>query len=382
MSRSWSSLNPPKPEAEDVVPVKDLIGTGVAIDEPFAVESTPEAIRASLEALRLESISESWNNRQWLKAESYLKYHLSEINTLPSDASARRVRHLLGVCASYKGHWHRAILWFISVIRTPVDDLQHLDRGDRAALYWLGDVYSLLNRKEEALLAYCLAGACDQLANISMSSDPHRCLSAEQEQLRQTVSKETFRTIWADESFRSGRAAEHSILHSSIVTQAVAQARLQSFGLKAGPCRLHSVEPCSSAPEWEFDCISDCVLISPAHFESRSPWPMPLDPMFNMTNVAQGRLCTQESNFLELVEQGPERLQVRKRFASGVSGAFVYEDLPKIIVAFRQTLVTLAMGWSELIDSTGAFFSVRYNAIQDNIVTVNYFRVEIIRMSL
>lgn len=242
-----------------------------------------------------------------------MKYHLSEINTLPSDASARRVRHLLGVCASYKGHWHRALVWFISEIRTPVDDLQHLDRGDRAALYWLGDIYSLLNRKEEALLAYCFAGSCNHLANISMSSGPHRCLSGEQEQLRQTVSKETFGTIWADDSFRSGRAAEHSILHSNIVTQAVAQARLQSFGLKAGPCRLHSVEPCSSAPESEFDCISDCVLISPAHFESRSPWPMPLDPMFNMTNVAQGRLCTQENNFLELVEQGPERLQVRVR---------------------------------------------------------------------
>lgn len=69
-SRSWPSLNPPKPEAEDGIPVEDLTGTGIAVDEPFAVESTPEAIRASLEALRLVSIYESWNNPQWLKAES------------------------------------------------------------------------------------------------------------------------------------------------------------------------------------------------------------------------------------------------------------------------------------------------------------------------
>jgi hypothetical protein len=114
----------------------------------------------AVETKRIRDICESWNCRQWAKAESYLTYHLSTLEVSANSECARRTRHLLGVCASYRGHWQRTLNLFISVLRTPVEATRKLDDGDRAAFYWLADTYALLGRGREALLAYCLAGSC------------------------------------------------------------------------------------------------------------------------------------------------------------------------------------------------------------------------------
>jgi hypothetical protein len=189
---------------------------------------------------RIENTCDSWNSRNWLKAESYLTHHLSMIKG--DHKAARRMRHLLGVCASYRGQWHRALVLFISVVNTPIQEMRELDRGDRAAFYWLGDTYSLMNRKEEALLAYCLAGARDQSASASNLPQSHRCLLSDQEQLRRTVSKSSFKAIWADASFRSANTSKDGILHCTIVAQPVAQTCLQSSSLVADRYSLHMAE--------------------------------------------------------------------------------------------------------------------------------------------
>lgn len=82
---------------------------------------------ANLEETRLEHICSNWNSRQWAKAESYLMQHLSTLEAPGSHNSARRVFHLLGVCASYRGQWGRALAWFLSVVTKPVEDAQALD---------------------------------------------------------------------------------------------------------------------------------------------------------------------------------------------------------------------------------------------------------------
>lgn len=71
---------------------------------------------ANLEQARLEHICSNWNSGQWAKAESYLMQHLSTLKTPGSHNSAGRMCHLLGVCASYRGQWGRALAWFLSVV--------------------------------------------------------------------------------------------------------------------------------------------------------------------------------------------------------------------------------------------------------------------------
>ena len=105
--------------------------------ESSSGKEVPEFMQLELEIGRVERICESWNNRHWNKVEAYLKYHLSVLNSAGRLDSARRVRHLLGICASYKAQWQLALSWFLSVIKTPVHDAHQLDCGEKAAFRWL-----------------------------------------------------------------------------------------------------------------------------------------------------------------------------------------------------------------------------------------------------
>lgn len=340
----------------------------------------PEVVEASLISERINNICDSWNSRNWPKAESYLTHYLSIFNDADNTETARRIRHLLGVCASYRGQWHRALTWFISVVDTPVLDLRKLDRGDRAAFYWLGDAYSLLNRKEEALLAYCLAGVCDETALASKLPRSHRCLRADQEQLRQTVSKSSYKAIWAYSSFRSDRAREGGILHCNIVSQPIAQMCLQSLSLSEHRCGLHMADLGSITHDQDASSDYDPLLINPAHFVSSYLWPMPYDPTFDLQSVAQGGLMAQHTDILRELQESPERLHFNKRFSPNLSGPSC-DDLRRLIAALRESLQTLAMSWGEVVSSTGIFFLAQYHSVENNIATINHFRIEIVRLS-
>lgn len=61
-------------------------------------EHIAESLDPSLMLTRMDNICASWNSRSWSKAESYLKRHLTMVQHDPEIA--RKVRHLLGVCAS------------------------------------------------------------------------------------------------------------------------------------------------------------------------------------------------------------------------------------------------------------------------------------------
>jgi hypothetical protein len=252
----------------------ELPGESCDTDQPTRNEDNinrqvSEVLDASVMSERIESICDSWNGRNWHKAESYLTHHLSMIKG--DHKAARKIRHLLGVCASYRGQWHRALVLFISVVKTPIQEMRELDRGDRAAFYWLGDTYSLMNRKEEALLAYCLAGARDQSASASNLPRSHRCLLSDQEQLRQTVSKSSFKAIWADASFRSAHTANDGILHCTIVAQPVARTCLQSSSLVADRCSLHMADIGYVVHDLDDNSASSPLLISRELFEPSSP---------------------------------------------------------------------------------------------------------------
>ncbi|KAM0719780.1 hypothetical protein Q7P37_003913 [Cladosporium fusiforme] len=351
--------------------------------ESSTFKEVVNGIEAGLREERIEQICSSWSCRQWAKAEGYLTYHLSKLNTSASHDSARRLRHLLGVCASYRGQWQRALTCFLSVVNNkPVEDAQRLDCGDRAAFYWLGDTYAVLNRREEAFLSYCLAGSCKQSASADPRAMHFRCLLADQKTLRSVVSKATYKAIWAQQRFHNGRAAEGEILHSSIVSQAAAQARLQHFNHSPEACILHGAEYGSKQSLKNTFASSGAMLIQPASFRADSPWPMPNDPVFSMNSVAQGRLITQELDLLHAIQQYPDTLLPRKKFSLDRVSGFTCDSLPLLIATVRETLHTLAMGWSEMVTAKGLFFRVRYNVIHDHVTTTNYFAIEIIRVPL
>ncbi|KAK5122217.1 hypothetical protein LTR85_004127 [Meristemomyces frigidus] len=89
----------------------------------------------------------SFNRSCWDEAEAYLMGYLERLMERDDHQLARRVRHLIGVCASCKGETRRAINLFLTVLQTPVTDALALDAGECAAAYWLGDCYAMLNRR-------------------------------------------------------------------------------------------------------------------------------------------------------------------------------------------------------------------------------------------
>lgn len=330
---------------------------------------------------RIFNICESFNQRDWLRAESFLTVYLCEVKAPYTSDLARRIRHLLGVCASYLGHWHRAIVLFISVVNKPVRKLKYLDDGDKAALYWLGDAYSVLNRQEEALLAYCLAGSCSQGSSTPQLPGFHRCLLAAQEQLRQIVPKSSFKTIWASESFRSGEGAEDEILHCTIVSQAAAQMSLQSWSSRPERCSFHGAIKGPEMPQQNDGSALHRLSVSPAHLEPDYNWPMPSDPTFDLQSVARGILTVQQIDVLDKMQLFPETLHYESKLWPSLGG-FTCNYALHLVNALRESFQTLAMAWSEAVDSNGVFFSARYYSVQDQIFTVRYFRLQVVKLSI
>jgi hypothetical protein len=159
-------------------------------------------------------------------------------------------------------------MYFIDVVNNPVRELDQLDCGIKAAFFWLGDFYSLLNWDEEALLAYSLAGPCDLSVSASFLLRSSPCLLANEEQLRRAVSKSFFKDIWAESSFYNGNPSKGSILHCSVVTQSVAQKCPSSGTPTADNCSLHGVNNRSLAQGQHDRSTYDLLLIAPSHLET------------------------------------------------------------------------------------------------------------------
>jgi hypothetical protein len=367
------------PADSAITPVEPTNTAQVGIEENDGTAQVSEGFNPSLMLTRMDYICASWNSRYWAKAESYLTRHLTMVQHDPEIA--RKVRHLLGVCASYRGQWHRALAYFISVINKPVRELNQLDCGDKAAFYWLGDTYALLNWNEEALLAYCLAGSCDDTVSASFSPRSNRCLLICQERLRQTVSKSSFKDRWTNASFHNGHAPRGGIIHCTVVTQPVAQSCLQSQGLTSQQCSLHGANKTSPDQGWEHTPVSDMLLIAPSHLESTSCWPMPHDPTFNFQGVLEGSLIAKHVNIMNVLQHNPEALYFSRCFAPNLSSSTCV-DLRRLIAAVRESLQTLAMRWDEIVSRSGVFFLVQYDSVDGHIATMDYFRIEVTRFSL
>jgi hypothetical protein len=354
-------------------------------DEPCDIKEVLQDMRA-VENKRIRDICESWNNKQWAKVEVYLTYHLSTLKASANSERARRIRHLLGVCASYRGHWQRSLSLFISVLRTPVEDIKKLDDGDLAAFYWLADTYALLGSPREALLAYCLGGCCGHGQSASGSGSKGsswRCLVVERKLLRQTVSDTAFEAIWANDFFRTGTAVDGQLLHSTIVSQAAAQACLQECAARAEEeaCEVHARDHHSASQNRPDKPEPYQMHISPLHFEPDQLWPMPHDTTFSTSSVTRGRIFTHGTDLILAFQQHPETFLPRQSHSfPTIARTVTGEGLTQLIRALRETLQTLSMSWTEVLAPRDVSFMVAYTAIEDGIATVKYFKLDIVKL--
>ncbi|OQO03118.1 hypothetical protein B0A48_11373 [Cryoendolithus antarcticus] len=126
---------PPIPARPDVVPSlveKDKF----LFDAPDALRtSSGEDVLVDHIGERLSRICRCWNKQLWPHAEAYLVEQLESCSTPSDHEAARRIRHLLGVCASFQGHWQRALVLFLSVLNPGSEEVTDLDPADCAALW-------------------------------------------------------------------------------------------------------------------------------------------------------------------------------------------------------------------------------------------------------
>jgi hypothetical protein len=105
----------------------------------------------------MNAMISSWNSSQWDQAKHNIEILASRHSDRIDTRLVRRLQHLLGVIDSINGQLDQALGHFLAVFSVQVDNAAHLDVGHCTAAYWMGDIYALLNRKTEALLAYAVA---------------------------------------------------------------------------------------------------------------------------------------------------------------------------------------------------------------------------------
>lgn len=376
------SVETERPETEQPVRVLEYYG-----NPTVPIDMTLE--ECDLDGERIERICQCWNSQLWDSADAYLMGHLESLVETNRFAAARRVRHLLGVCASFRGQWERALGLFISVLRTPIKSIEDLDAGDCAAAYWLGDAYAMMNRRTEALLAYCIAEQ-HHLTHDAAAASLRQCLTSDQQAVQLGLSKADFKVRWAQEALNGHDADGDTILHPSIITQEAARACLNSKqsrfqkrpsdaytdGSRAG--LLFSLDKSTM----DFKHYRRMNLTHQA-FMVPYLWPMPYDPMFAMENVSRGRLIAYECDLLEVFRTNPEAKVPRNGpLGLGRMDCFTCSDLEWLIISVRECLRTLEMEWSEVANVEGVWFLARYHTMRDRIATTDYFSIAIFQQSL
>ena len=304
-----------------------------------------------------------------------------------ASARVRRVRHLLGVCASFQGHWDRAIPSFVSALSAPIKDLSEIDEGDCVAAYWLGDTYSLLGKRTEALLAYSIAER-GSIFNQAYEPDLKDLIAFEQKAVQSFESRSNFKIRWHREAI-NGTPPADSILNPHVLSKDVVKILLEnepkSFSsASASQFRADKFRTRSNLFYWlskngkvgQYHNLKICT----EHFETDHSWPMRYDPMFTMANVAKGRIRTYECDLVSEFASN-EHAKVPKSMALSRVDCFTSTDLTWLITTIRACLKTNGMESREFatIEETG--FVVWYPTVSRKIATTYHFSIAIFKQS-
>lgn len=325
------------------------------------------------------AIISSWNAGLWDQAKHNIELHLSRYSESRDDGLNRRLHHMLGAIASLKGEPEQALLHFISVFSSPVEESCQLDAGHCAAAYWMGDIYALLNRRTEALLAYSIASR-NPLLQDAKWLPMYQQILAERETCRRGETKTGVNIDWQDTQDDKPKTAD-SILDPKVLARDVARSLIQadtqpvSFSRKLDPNRSRAMafhdlglQPGS----WQ---DKHALPLEATALEPSGPWPLPFDPFFALGNVQQHRLLGGPE--IDLLQAGLSATKLPKKRRLG----FSCPDLRWLILTLRKCLAKLDMAWSEVMIGQSPRFVVRYAVPEAGVVKTHLFSVPVYRLS-
>lgn len=299
----------------------------------------------------INAIVSSWNAGQWDQAKQNIEVLASRHSDNRHSQLRRRLEHLLGVIASVNGELEIALAHFLAVFPVAIENVGQLDPGHCAAAYWLGDIYALLSRKTEAILAYSVA------AKTPLVQDPvwtplQQQLILERDTCRSGEVK-TGINISVSHDPKDDEKAANTILDPKIIARDVARTIMQADNqptnreaCKLDPNRSRAMVLHDSGimpGSWQ---NNHKLEIDARAFEPSQPWPLPFDPFFVLENVRLHRLSTPES---DLLRSGLSAAKIPKKSRL----AFSCQDLRWLIVTLRSCLTRLEIEWSEVIIDYG-----------------------------
>lgn len=398
-SASTSQLPPPQlsPQLSRSPVAAGLNGHRMTGWNAPGADETPQN---ELDGERVYHIVYFWNNMAWNVAEQYLMAYLESLIEQDNMALVRRIRHLLGVCATFKGDFSHAIDMFLSVL--DLHEPSDLSKpGNCEACYWLGDLYAMQNQRLEALLAYC-AAQWGQLFNDPEEPKLGDLIKAEQEVVQLGSPKSDFKLRWSQEAREGcGTILDPKIMAASVVKHLfeVEPRRKPPYPYSHSrtdkPFQLDPNKPRSSS----FFSLSTTTQmarfrrnrIDREHFFHDGPWPLQYDPTFTMANVRRERLLGYECDLLSALQSTTGEAKIPKTGPMSLSrmDCFTCSDLPWLITSVRECLKMLEMEWSEVANEQGVWFVVRHTLMDGpsrsssamKIATVHYFAISLFRQS-
>lgn len=337
------------------------------------------AVDSELDTEIVNAIISSWNAGQWDQAKHNLELLASRHSEHRESKLSRRLQHLLGVVASINGQLEEALAHLLAVFPVVIENVGQLDVGHCAAAYWMGDIYALLNRNIEAILAYSVA------ARTPLAKDPTWLPLQQQPILEGDTCRsgdvKTGINISVSHDPRDDDKVVDSILDPKVIARDVARTIMQADNQPATreACNLDSNRSRAMAIH-ESDIMPGSwqerhkLGIDATAFELSQPWPLLFDPFFVLANVRRHRLSTPES---DLLRSGLSAAKIPKKSRL----TFSCQDLRWLIVTLRSCLTKLEIEWSEVMIDYGPEFLARYKIAGDEIATSHFFSIPIYRLS-
>ncbi|KAK3626890.1 hypothetical protein LTR56_019516 [Elasticomyces elasticus] len=343
---------------------------------------------------QLVIIVRSWNASEWNQVDKDVRLVLADNVERNNTDMARRMLHLLGVISSLKGEWEQALTWFLSVLRSPMTSSSEVDAGDCAAAYWLGDTYSLLNRRAEALLAYSIAecGPLFQRPTVA-GRQLLRYIRAEQQACQLGGSRSDLKIQWEREAHTVDRVAADSILNATVVDgkgaiffiDRLSQQKLQEVEkpLILDPNQSRAMVFMSLGGEPGSWLGKHRLQLNQTMLKPSGPWPIAFDPCYAMASVARNRLLVHPCDLSQVFRSNPAAslpkigLMDRSR-----KDCFTCQDLQWAIATLRSCLTRLRVEWCEMANVAGAYFVARYLHTTDEVATMHFFTISLFRLSL
>lgn len=367
-------------------------------DKPLSTDESPR----DWDYDRAKVMSRLWNSQQWELVSPLLKEHEESMRVQKNLIALRRCHHLQGILHSIEGRWQHSISQFILALNTPITELSTIDQGTCAAAYWLGDIYAMHGRFEEAILAYSIAELNPSLTSHGSSLFSWLC-SLELQVMHVDPTKPRFEQIpWIHNSISGGvpegRAKDAgSIFDIRIISRDAAKScvDVRPFLFDSRPPTYQDMQlPLESRARTlhRLSCLQQPTLRLPDYslniqtieLLGRSRWPAQYDPEFCLAHVAEG-FGKDHVDLLQMLNQNGIGIMRSKGLnATNLhrNRRITHPDVVWLTKTVRDCLTKHDILWTEACDLHSCRFSCRRQHVRGGRATIVYFRISMFKRSL